>query len=241
MKSLDIASRHHALLVAGFIAMCPGLASAQAATTKPATRDPAPAVYKPPLRGAPVMRLSGGSRGAAVQTLQVLAPEGAALTASAQPALYWYTDEAVELRVVFTVTNARSRQTLTEAELPAPTAGGIHRIDLQALDVRFETGVEYEWFVAIVDGAEQSSKDIVAGATVERIAMPASLRSALARAETSERFAVLAGGGLWYESIDAISELVRQQPANTVLRSRRAALLAQVGLAEAADFDSAVR
>src|SRR5437867_965146 len=49
-------------------------------------------VYKPPLRGAPAVRIDGGSRGSGLSLicLTVLAPDQTGLTVQEQPTLFWY-------------------------------------------------------------------------------------------------------------------------------------------------------
>jgi len=47
--------------------------------------------FRPPSRGAPATRLTGGSRGSgdATITLDVLAPDETGLTTQEQPSLFW--------------------------------------------------------------------------------------------------------------------------------------------------------
>ena len=49
-------------------------------------------VYKPPLRGTPVARMGGGTRGEDEDApeVYVLTPEHTGLTSQAQPVMYWY-------------------------------------------------------------------------------------------------------------------------------------------------------
>jgi Flp pilus assembly protein TadD len=51
--------------------------------------------------------------------------------------------------------------------------------------------------------------------------------------------ALYAESGIWYDAIDDLSRLISAEPDNRRLREQRAALLEQVGLREAAEFDRA--
>jgi hypothetical protein len=42
---------------------------------------------------------------------------------------------------------------------------------------------------------------------------------------------------LWYDALDALSEMIQAAPNEVILRKHRASLLEQVGLDEAAAYD----
>ena len=91
--------------------------------------------------------------------------------------------------------------------------------------------------MALVVDAGQRSQDIVAGAEIELVSPAADLTRMLAEAGGERRASVYAKAGIWYDAIDAVSLLVERDPATRAHREHRAALLDQVGLAQAAAYD----
>ncbi len=197
-------------------------------------------VYQPPLRGTTADgRIGGGTRGTGEQsvTISVLAPEHPGLTVSAQPRLYWYLSDTVNVPAELTVVDRRSVEPLLALTLTPPIEAGIHTLDLERQGVRLEPGVRYEWFVALVVDAEQRSHDIVAGGEIEFVAPEADLERKVANAGEDGGADVYAGAGIWYDAIDAVSMLVKRSPADLAHREHRAALLEQVGLKHVAAYD----
>ncbi len=216
----------------------PSLSQTTSAT--PSQTTGATPVYQPPLRGTTAGgRIGGGTRGTGEQsvTMSVLAPEHLGLTASAQPRLYWYLSDTVNIPAELTVVDRRSTDPLLEMTMTPPIQGGIHALDLERQGVRLEPGIPYEWFVALVVDAEQRSHDIVAGGEIEFVAPAADLERKVANAGADGGAGVYAGAGIWYDAIDSASMLVARSPDDSVHRERRAALLDQVGLEHVAAYD----
>ena len=72
---------------------------------------------------------------------------------------------------------------------------------------------------------------------IERTALPAELSSKLSGVGRSQRVAIYAEAGLWYDAVEAISEEINAVPNDIALRKQRASLLEQVGLPEIAAYD----
>ena len=198
--------------------------------------------YNAPLRGAPATRVGGGTRSAATKSVQlsVLAPSDTGYTTRDKPTIYWYVSETLQKPVELTITSNESLEAASkpafELTLQPPIARGVHALSLEQHGVVLKPGVEYQWFVALVDNAAQRSNDVIAGGTIKRVAETDSVRS-LKEAGAASRPALYAGAGIWYDAIDELSRLISAQPENRELRVQRAALLEQVGLTEAAAFD----
>lgn len=201
------------------------LVVAQADAEKKAN-DAAAFSYKPPLRGAPATRVGGGTRslGSRTLTLSVLAPNETGFTTRHDPTVYWYVSEPLTSPVELTLT---STEPLKDAVPPAleitlqpPIGKGVHAVRLADHGVVLKPGVEYQWFVAVVSNPAQRSGDVIAGGAIKRLAE-----------------ADYAKDGLWYDTIDQLSQRISANPADPRLRQQRAALLDQVGLREAAAFD----
>jgi len=219
---------------------------AQAKTDETKSSDAQSAiVYKAPLRGAPVTRVGGGTRSVATKqiALSALAPSETGYTMRDKPTIYWYVSEdltsPVELTVVSTENLEEAAKPALELKLQPPIRKGLHALSLEEHGVTLKPGVEYQWFVAVVNDAAQRSGDVVAGGSIKRVGESDAVRVRLAQAAPLQRAAVYAGEGIWYDALDQLSQLIRAEPANYGLRAQRAGLLEQVGLTEAARYDRA--
>ncbi|MGH7306601.1 MAG: DUF928 domain-containing protein [Candidatus Rokuibacteriota bacterium] len=197
---------------------------------------PAP-VYKPPPRGAPGGRVGGSTRGTGreIFVLSVLAPDHTGLTIQEQPSLYWFISSTTSAPVELTITDPGTTRPLLEISTPAPITPGLHRLRLADHGVRLAAGTTYRWFAAVVPDPARRSRDILAGGAIERVDVSPELAAKLAKAGASERPALYAEAGIWYDALAALSEMIDSEPGNSALRKQRAALLAQVGLPELPD------
>lgn len=211
----------------------PGVSVSQA---DPAKTMP---VYKPPLRGAPGGRVGGGTRGIVEKQvrLSVLAPNHVGLTVRAQPDLYWFISGETACPIEFTITEIRAAKPLLEKRLDTPPRAGIQCIRLKDLALSLKQDVPYQWFVVAVVDPNRRSKDILSGGAVQFVASPPALREKLRKAGKNNAVYVYAEEGLWYDAIAAVSDLIQASPKDPLLRKKRAALLQQAGLHEAAEFD----
>jgi hypothetical protein len=189
-------------------------------------------VYRPPVRGAPGGRVGGGTRGYTRDTfvLSVLAPDHMGLTVSEQPALYWAISNATALPVELAVMDPRKTEPIVEKRLPSPVTAGVHRIRLADYGVRLEPGVAYRWSVTVVPDANRRSRDILAGATIERVETQADLGEKLGKSAKDRLPFLYAESGLWYDALAAIAELIETAPQDPALQKQRDALLSQAGL-----------
>jgi len=182
--------------------------------------------------------VGGGIRGGDAPAIYVLVPDHVGLTKDEQPSLYWYLSKTTTLPLVFTLLDTRAIKPMLETPLKPPTQSGVQRISLKDKDfgVKFEPGVQYKWYVTMALGPESSSRDIVAGGTIEHISL--SEKIILCEGLNGNTVNDLAKCGLWYDAIAMISEMIDQAPDDRKLRKQRASLLQQVGLWEVAKNDS---
>jgi hypothetical protein len=210
--------------------------------SKPASPADDEPSYQPPLRGAPGGRIGAGTRGGSDPggaqearesfMLVALAPDDAGLTITEQPALYWFASTWTTRELQFSISEVTETRPLVERRLPPPAQPGIQRIALADLGVRLFPGKRYQWFVALVTDPTARSKDIVAGAVIERVSMPPGLLPDQRRDPVA-----LARAGLWYDAFDVLSKLAAANPGEPRLRTYRASLLEQVGLREVARWE----
>ena len=228
------------LIAATAAALLSSTALAQADSQKQPADEQALA-YKPPLRGAPLTRVGGGTRsfGSAL-AVNVLAPSDTGYTLQEKPTIYWFASQPVDKPVEITITSTESLQDaakpLFEITLQPPLAKGIHAFRLADYGVALKPGVEYQWFVAVVHNAAQRSNDVLAGGTIKRVT-DNPVQAQLKQASPAQLPALYAGAGIWYDAIDQLSRQISANQSDRQLRERRAALLEQVGLREAAAFD----
>src|SRR3989449_8697887 len=194
-------------------------------------------IYKPRKQSMPKGRVGGGIRGGDGPALYVLAPDHVGFTKDEQPSLFWYLSKSTSLPLEFTLIDSRAVKPILETRLKPPVQAGVQRISLKDLGIKLEPGVQYKWFVTLQVGAEASSKDVVAGGTIERIPFIEALPH-LEVPKNGEAVFRYAEAGLWYDAIATISEMIEKTPDDRKLRKQRASLLQQVGLWEVARYDS---
>ncbi len=209
------------------------------ASKKKSSPPVSPPIYQPPLRGAPEGRVGGGSRGIGegLIALFALAPSHVALTVREQPTLYWYLSKSVEYPAELTIRIEKDTHSLLETHVPLPLQPGIYPLRLNDFDIHLVTGTQYRWLLTLAPNPNRRSRDIVTGAIIERVEIPESLRSRLFKTNREEIPHVYAWEGMWYDALTAISNLIVDTPNNPVFRKHRAALLEQVGLSAAAQYD----
>jgi hypothetical protein len=195
--------------------------------------------YKPPLRGKPMRRIGGATRGIGDESLFVVAlsPAHTGLTTTSQPSLFWYVSEPVSIRVEITINDESSVRPVLEKTLIKPAKAGIQRLELSDLNIRLLPGIEYQWFIAIVVDPEHRSKDIVDTAIIQVIERSEELSQKLAGVSGIEVPAAFAEEGIWYDALAEISDLIDKNPDDQFLREQRALLLKQAGLHTVADFE----
>jgi hypothetical protein len=193
--------------------------------------------YVPPDLGAPEVRVSGGTRGAAGDGLsvRVIAPEQTGLTVQEQPTLYWYNSRTARMGVRVSIVADSSNQTVLDMQLPGIMQPGIHPFRLKDTKVRLAANTDYQWSVTAVQ-SQNPSENIVASGMIRRVRGPGGTGGTQLR-PTADAAADYARSGLWYDAMQALSEAIRARPNDGVLRRQRHDLLSQVGLRDAAAWD----
>jgi hypothetical protein len=215
----------------------PTAPSAQAAA------KPSGIKFRAPATGAPAVRVTGGSRGEgdAAVTLDVLAPIEVGITTLEQPSLFWRQSKASPAKFELTVIQEKRIKPLLRMTLDSASKAGIQRVNLSDFGTKLEPGVEYQWVVALINDAENRSRDLVASGSIKRIAAGAELKEKIARADAAELPAVYAEAGIWYDALAALADQIEANPNDQALRQMRADLLMQVGLKDSGRSDAAAR
>ena len=234
-----------ALMLSPYATACAqGTGTAKEKTTgadskKVSTADATP-VYKPPLRGSPGGRVGGGTRGASLEapvSLSVLVPDHVGLTLQSQPSLYWFISRKPAQPIEFTITEKDAIKPLVEARLSPLEKPGIQCIRLADHGIQLRPNVLYKWFVAVITDTDRRSRDILSGGMIEVVAASPELSTKINQAPKAQQPFVLAEEGFWYDALAGVSDRIAGAPKDLSLRKQRAALLEQVGLNEAAEFD----
>lgn len=240
---------HSASLILGATLLAQGadpVGTAPPAAPPPPAATPAKAVPKliykmPPDVGGPLgehmrggTRGSIGAKGEKLPALEVLAPDHLALTSQSQPVLFWYQSSPAKLAFELTVTEPEKAKPLLKVDSDTAERAGIRAFSLGRQNVTLTPGITYRWSIALVPDQSNRSKDIIANGLIKRVAPPEGLERKLAGATAAEQAAFYAEAGLWYDALQAISTAIGAEPKSGVLRQRRASLLKQVGLNEAA-------
>ncbi len=199
-------------------------------------KKPVAIAYQPPLRGAPVSRVGGGTRSIQATDLQieVLAPEHTGLTLQAQPIFYWFCTRAITAPVEFTLVRPGVPEPVLEVTLPGPFEPGIHVVDLSAHGTALAAELDYEWFISVVFDPAQRSNDVTAGAGIRQVGANDPIRKSLPGVAIATG-AEYAQAGLWYDAVAALSTTIAQHPEDPTPREQRTELFRQVGLTAVVD------
>lgn len=207
----------------------------------PARPKRAALTYTPPKQAAAGTRVDGdaGTRAGKVKlpALYVLAPDHTGLTLSAAPSLFWFQSGPATARFELTLIEPKKPRPLLRVSSEQSEGAGVHRVRLGRHGIQLATGVDYKWTVALVADTANRSQDVIASGTIRRIDPEARLTAELAAAGLGSRAAVLAQNGIWYDAIEALSDQINDAPRDPAPRQRRAQLLAQAGLTQAAAAD----
>ena len=198
-------------------------------------------IYKPPLRGAPAGRVSGGTRGAGQELpyLCLIVPDHIGLTLSSRPTLYFYQSKPSSFPIEFTLIEKQGITPIVETQISPLKISGIQSVRLSDFNVSLEQGKEYKWFVALIPNPQNRSKDILAAGGIECVKDTGKIKDKLAAAGFSHAPHIYADAGLWYDAYDAISDLIETSPNDVELKKYRAALLEQIGLAQVVNHGNA--
>lgn len=197
-------------------------------------------VYTPPKNILPRARVGGALRGRdnADAEIVALVPDHVGLTVKQTPNLNWFLSKPTPYPLKFTINDDRKLRPIYEGPLSAPSAAGVHTIDLKALGLTLEPNIQYRWFVSASPDPASHASDIVAGGMIERCEFNDCIITFSPKMTCDpESVRTNATIGLWYDAMGCVCSLIEKDPTDASLRRLRAALLRQVGLNGVADWD----
>ncbi|MEL7035482.1 MAG: DUF928 domain-containing protein [Cyanobacteria bacterium J06592_8] len=194
--------------------------------------------FQPPDRGAPGTRADAGSRGGHGQCSQLQKPMTALIpttnlgeTLATHPTFWVYVptrSAAVEL----VLQDPMGQKVLYEVKFPVTQGPGVVSFRLPKTAPALEAGKTYRWmfnfFCSPTSLNRQSSEqqsDFTVSGVVARITPSTELSQQLKNASQTEKIALYAQNGLWYETVTQLGELRRTQPRNPQVASQWANLL----------------
>ena len=229
------------IMTSRFLNQCVG--SAICAFTVLCAEEQSPAAkkiqYRVPAADQPAVRINSMVRGesGSQPILSVLAPEHIGLTLKEQPSLFWFQSELADKNFELTMVERKKPKPVLEVKILDPKNSGIHRLRLTDHKIKLAFNVEYEWTVALIAGPEKRSADVISRGAIKRIIPSDGLSAKLKKADKTELPFLYAEEGIWYDSVESLSDLIDEHPNEPNLRQLRADLLSQVGLNQAADYE----
>jgi len=217
----------------------PAPKNAPAAPAVANTPAPPPVKFRPPSKGTAAVRVTGGSRGSGdtAVTLDVLAPDDVGMTTQEQPSLFWFQSGPSKAKFELTLLQENKAKPIVQVNVDQASKAGIQRLKLSDHGGKLAVGVEYQWVVALVNDADNRSKDLVASGVIKRVEPSADLKQKITSTPPSSLPGVYAEAGVWYDALSALSDQIEAHPDDKELHHTRADLLQQVGLKTAARAD----
>ena len=187
-------------------------------------------VYIPPLRGAPLNRIGGGTRGT-YENIKILSlsPDHTGLTIKNQPKLYFYLPTSTNNSIEFILINENMEEPLIETNLSVKNKG-LQVIDISKFNVQLKEENTYQWYVSLKQNTEQPSLDIVSGGLIKYVKAPSELTKNMSK-KTSELTSFdYAKAGIWYETVSSIIEESTSGNNKENINSQLSSLLSQAGI-----------
>ncbi|MGA9381455.1 MAG: DUF928 domain-containing protein [Phormidium sp.] len=198
--------------------------------------------YQPPDRSAPSSTAGGASRGGCIESKGVLTSlmpqNNLGLTVTGYPTFFWYVPKSSAEALEFKLLDSNNGQVIYQKTLPVPENSGIvsFTIPNSELSAPLEVGKMYHWFLTMLcppnpnEELPEKSGNVIVDGWVERTELSPSLVNQLEDAAPSDRPALYAAAGIWYDSLTTLVELLRQKPDDQNLKNQWKKLLDSAGL-----------
>jgi hypothetical protein len=145
--------------------------------------------------------------------LRAVAPDSVGLTLQKSPVLYYFISEATTLPILFTLRKSRATRGVVEVSLPSPDRAGFWPVRLKDYGIILEAGVEYRWFVTVI----QKQEEVVAGGVVE-CCPDDLLYDSPKDCKSTDTVLHHTSYGIWYDAIACLGEVIEAEPNNEKLR-----------------------
>jgi hypothetical protein len=195
--------------------------------------------FKPPSRlGIPTGREGGATRGCKTEgNLFPIVPNPVkALTISSTPTLYWYLPPTEAMAVEFSLRDDQDQEVYKTQFILAETNQSGQVMGLQLPNSETFSGLElsreYVWEVVLICDLDNPTKEKGTIGIIERIEPSQELNTNLVNATLEEQLALYFDTGLWYETVDTLVNLNRENPQNQEVTETWKKLMRSVNLPE---------
>jgi hypothetical protein len=143
--------------------------------------------------------------------------------------MYYFISKGTSLPMRFTLIDDRASREIIELFVESPSRPGFQAIRLTDYNVVLNPGVQYRWFVSVIEDADTPSKNPVAGGAIECCPedLPFIWEGRRCDQETVDAYA---RGGIWYDAFACLSQLIEADPNDHSLQRLRYRLLTPSGL-----------
>ncbi|MBD2329150.1 DUF928 domain-containing protein [Alkalinema sp. FACHB-956] len=183
-----------------------------------------------PKRGRGVVREStaGGSRNADA-ILALLPQTFSGLTISARPTFWIYLPASSAKTAIFSLQDEQGQQEY-QMTLSIEGKSGVIPITLPAGSPELQVGKNYQWVLAVAMNDELTPKAPYVDGWIQRVPTPPEMTTALTKTQGVQRAEIFGRNGIWYDCLDELAQLRRDQPSNQLAQQEWQNLLAAVDL-----------
>jgi hypothetical protein len=211
-----------------------------AVNSSPAPLAP-PILYHPPVKDAPLTRISHLPRGGSAQlpSIAVLMPEQIAYTTSEQPVLFWFVSKPTNVKCQISLQDVgrTPHQVIYETSLNGISSNGIQKLDLARENIRLRPGAMYQWLIALVPNPASPANNVDSGGLLQRMTPSEELSNKLTGKSPQDQAKEYAAAGFWFDALHVLSSAIETNPQDISLRQIRSSLLIQANLKEPAEFE----
>lgn len=197
--------------------------------------------FKPPRRGIPGRREGAGTRGPVCvpgsTKLTVLLPEtNIGLTTAEYPQFFWFVPATSAKSMKFVLFRGSeqdpAQQLIYEKILKTPSQPGVVSLTLpnNTNVLPLIMGQDYYWSVTLLCNADEPSQNVYVDGWVQRVPIDFTLARQIASAQPSDRPALYAQNGFWFDTLSTLATLRCTQPKDPTLAQSWTDLLNSVNL-----------
>ncbi len=205
--------------------------------------------FNPPRNQAPRSTTGGASRDSNVcgistakNSSTVVTPllpnTNIGLTATVRPNIFVYVPQTIAKKAFFSVQDENTNH-YYQTTIDLPEKPGVMEIKFPDSAPELKTNKNYKWSLAVICGESLEPDSPLVSGWIRRVENNHNLRNQPTNQENSknsllESISKLASNGLWYDSLTALAQLIREQPSNQNLADSWEELLKSANLNEIA-------
>lgn len=190
-------------------------ATAQSASTQPATQFDLSGFTDPPNNGGSSGNVGGLTRAQRELPLplQYAPSTSQGLTSKPQPVLYYYVAETTPNKVLITImSNTKKPETITAPVIDGIKQAGMQRFDVASTGQSLKPGVSYRWTVSIESESDQPSHNAYVSHNICYVPPSAELNSQLAGKSPEQQAELYLKNHYWYDTVAAAVQVIMDHP-----------------------------